>query len=42
MMRPLPVQYARRHNNPISRMVSLGDKIAMFTEQSTSVEFLTG
>lgn len=42
MMRSIGVEYARRHNNPISKMVSLGDRIAMFTEQSTTVEFLTG
>jgi ADP-ribosylglycohydrolase len=40
LMKAVPVNgFSAKHNNPIQKMVSLGNKIAMFTEESNQIDF---
>lgn len=39
-MKPVTINgFSTKHNNPIQKMVSLGTKIAMFTEESNQIDF---
>jgi len=39
-MKQIPVTgFSTKHNNPIQKMVSIGNKIAMFTEESNEIDF---